>query len=191
GAPPHARHRLLVLPGARAGVRRRRRHAVSRRAAWRYTDRRRRSTDGRAASGRASARFPWRRRAAGSRRQVGRTLMTRFAIIEAPSPLGRWPGGVDRPPEGLLQIGLARALDARRDQRVEPPDYDPVRESTTAMLNPRGLAEYSPRLADAIGRVVDGGEIPVVVGGGCSILVGCTLALPRARRPGLLLPVAH
>jgi len=117
--------------------------------------------------------------------------MPRFAIIEAPSPLGLWPSGVERTPEVLLQIGLARALDARRDQRVEPPDYDPVRESTTAMLNPHGLAEYSPRLADAIGRVVDGGEFPVVVGGDCSILLGCTLALRRRGRYGLLFLDGH
>ncbi|HZF33739.1 MAG TPA: arginase family protein [Candidatus Angelobacter sp.] len=117
--------------------------------------------------------------------------MQRFAIIEAPSPLGLWPSGVERTPEVLLQIGLARALDARRDQRVEPPDYDPVRESTTAMLNPHGLAEYSPRLADAIGRVVDGGEFPVVVGGDCSILLGCTLALRRRGRYGLLFLDGH
>jgi len=117
--------------------------------------------------------------------------MTRFAIIEAPSALGLWPSGVERTPEVLLQIGLARALDARRDQRVEPPDYDPVRESTTAMLNPQGLAEYSPRLADAIGRVVDGGEFPVVVGGDCSILLGCTLALRRRGRYGLLFLDGH
>ena len=117
--------------------------------------------------------------------------MTRFAIIEAPSPLGLWPSGVERTPEVLLQIGLARALDARRDQRVEPPDYDPVRENTTAMLNPQGLAEYSPRLADAIGRVVDGGEFPVVVGGDCSILLGCTLALRRRGRYGLLFLDGH
>ncbi len=117
--------------------------------------------------------------------------MTRFAIIEAPSPLGLWPSGVERTPEVLLRIGLARALDARRDQRVEPPDYDPVRESTTAMLNPQGLAEYSPRLADAVGRVVDGGEFPVVVGGDCSILLGCTLALRRRGRYGLLFLDGH
>jgi arginase len=117
--------------------------------------------------------------------------MTRFAIIEAPSPLGLWPSGVERTPEVLLQIGLARALGARRDQRVEPPEYDPVRENTSAMLNPQGLAEYSPRLADAVGRVVDGGEFPVVVGGDCSILLGCTLALRRRGRYGLLFLDGH
>jgi arginase len=59
------------------------------------------------------------------------------------------------------------------------------------MLNPGGLAEYSPRLADAVGRVVDGGEFPVVVGGDCSILLGCTLALRRRGRYGLLFLDGH
>jgi arginase len=117
--------------------------------------------------------------------------MIRYAIIEAPSPLGLWPSGVERTPEVLLHMGLARALGARRDQRIDPPEYDPVRDSATSMLNPRGLAEYSPRLADAVGRVIDGGEFPVVLGGDCSILLGCTLALRRRGRYGLLFLDGH
>lgn len=117
--------------------------------------------------------------------------MTRFAIIEAPSPLGLWPSGIERTPEVLLQLGLARGLGARRDRRIEPPDYDPVRDDATAMLNPLGIAEYSPRLADAVARVVEGGEFPVVVGGDCSILLGCMLALRRRGRYGLLFLDGH
>jgi arginase len=117
--------------------------------------------------------------------------MAQFAIVQAPSPLGLWPSGVERTPEVLLQMGLARVLDARRDQRVEPPEYDPVRDSATAMLNPLGLAEYSPRLADVVGRVLDNGEFPVVLGGDCSILLACTLALKRRGRYGLLFLDGH
>jgi arginase len=117
--------------------------------------------------------------------------MTRFAIIEAPSPLGLWPSGVERAPEVLLQLGLARALDARRAGRVEPPDYDPVRDADTKMLNPQGIAEYSPRLADEVGAAVDQGEFPVVLGGDCSILLGCLLGLRRRGRYGLLFLDGH
>jgi arginase len=117
--------------------------------------------------------------------------MPKYAIIEAPSPLGLWPSGVERTPEVLLQMGLARALGARRGDRVEPPDYDPVRDDATKMLNPRGLADYSPRLADAVGAAVDKGEFPVVLGGDCSILLGCTLALRRRGRYGLLFLDGH
>ena len=117
--------------------------------------------------------------------------MPHHAVIEAPSSLGLWPSGVERTPEVLLQMGLARALDARRDRRVEPPDYDPVRDPATHMLNPHGLAEYSPLLADAVGAVIDKGEFPVVLGGDCSILLGCMLALRRRGRYGLLFLDGH
>ena len=117
--------------------------------------------------------------------------MPQYAVIEAPSPLGSWPSGVERAPGVLLQMGLARALDARRDRRIEPPEYDPVRDAATHMLNPRGLAEYSPRLADAVGGVLDKAEFPVVLGGDCSILLGCTLALKRRGRYGLLFLDGH
>ena len=117
--------------------------------------------------------------------------MPRYAVIEAPSPLGLWPSGVERAPGVLLQMGLARALDARRDRRIEPPEYDPVRDAATQMLNPRGLAEYSPRLADAVGGVLDKAEFPVVLGGDCSILLGCMLALKRRGRYGLLFLDGH
>jgi arginase len=117
--------------------------------------------------------------------------MTRFAIIEAPSPLGLWPSGVERTPDTLLQLGLAHALKARRAARVDPPDYDPVRDEATQMLNPQGIADYSPRLADEVGAVIDQGEFPIVLGGDCSILLGCMLALRRRDRYGLLFLDGH
>jgi len=117
--------------------------------------------------------------------------MPQFAIVEAPSPLGLWPSGIEHTPEVLLQMGLAHALAARRDRRVEPPDYDPMRDPATAMLNPRGLADYSPRLADTVGAVIDRGEFPIVIGGDCSILLGCTLGLKRRGRYGLLFLDGH
>ncbi len=117
--------------------------------------------------------------------------MPQYTVIEAPSTLGLWPSGVERTPEVLLQMGLARALSARRGQRVEPPEYDPVRDAATHMLNPHGLAEYSPRLADAVGTVIDKGEFPIVLGGDCTILLGCMLALRRRGRYGLLFLDGH
>ena len=39
--------------------------------------------------------------------------MTNFAIVEAPSALGLFPGGVERLPAALLNAGLADALGAR------------------------------------------------------------------------------
>ena len=59
------------------------------------------------------------------------------------------------------------------------------------MLNPKGIAAYTPKLADAIGEVLDAGDFPVVLGGDCSILLGGLLALRRRARFGLLFIDGH
>lgn len=115
----------------------------------------------------------------------------RYAIIEAPSVLGLFPKGVERLPEALLGAGLAARLDARRAGRVEPPPYDPRRDPETLLLNPSGIAAYSAGLADAVGLVLGAGEVPVVLGGDCSVLLGCLLPLRRRGRFGLLFLDGH
>jgi arginase len=82
-------------------------------------------------------------------------------------------------------------LEARRAGRVEPPQYDNLRDPETALLNPRGIADYSVTLADAVGRTIDVAEFPVVLGGDCSIVLGCLLALRRRGRYGLLFIDGH
>ncbi|QCI65496.1 arginase family protein [Phreatobacter stygius] len=115
----------------------------------------------------------------------------RFAIIEAPSALGLFPAGVETLPDALLTAGLAERLGARRAGRVTPPPYDHRRDPETLLLNPQGIANYSVTLADAVGSVLDAGEFPVVLGGDCSILLGCLLALKRRGRYGLMFLDGH
>jgi arginase len=114
-----------------------------------------------------------------------------FAIIEAPSVLGLFPRGVEKLSAALLAAGLAECLQARRAGRVEPPPYNERRDPETLILNPRGIADYSAALADAVGRVADAGEFPIVLGGDCSIMLGCMLALKRRGRYGLLFLDGH
>jgi arginase len=114
-----------------------------------------------------------------------------YRIVEAPSVLGLKPSGVEKLPERLLHYGLAERLDARRGVRVEPPEYNFDREPKTKTLNAHAIASWSPKLADAVERVLDGGEFPVVLGGDCSILLGSTLALKRRGRYGLLFIDGH
>ncbi|MDQ3137222.1 MAG: arginase family protein [Gemmatimonadota bacterium] len=115
----------------------------------------------------------------------------RFAIVEAPSPLGLFPRGVETLADALLAAGLAECLNARRAGRVEPPPYDDFRDPGTQMLNPRGIAHYSAALANAVGAVIDAGDFPIVLGGDCSIVLGCLLALKRRGRHGLLFLDGH
>ncbi len=121
----------------------------------------------------------------------GALIKTRFAIIEAPSILGLFPRGVETLPDALLAAGLADRLAARLAGRVEAPPYDDRRDPDTKLLNPQGLAHYSVALADVIEPVLDRGEFPVVLGGDCSILLGCTLATRRRGRAGLLFVDGH
>jgi arginase len=117
--------------------------------------------------------------------------MPGYAIIEAPSVLGLFPRGVERLPDALLDAGLADRLDARRAGRVEPPPYDPQRDTVTGLLNPIGLRDYAHQLAGVTGNVLDRGEVPVVLGGDCSILLGNLLALRGRGRHGLLFLDGH
>jgi arginase len=113
------------------------------------------------------------------------------AIIEAPSVLGLRPSGVEELPAALVGAGLGDRLGAVRAGRVEAPAYDPGRDRETGVLNPGGIADYSVRLADAVGGAIDRGLFPIVLGGDCSILLGSLLALRRRGRYGLLFLDGH
>src|SRR5215216_4764827 len=102
-----------------------------------------------------------------------------YAVIEAPSVLGLFPRGVERLPAALLDAGLAGALGARNAGLVVPPPYDHRRDPGTGVRNAGTLATYASRLADATSEVLDAGEVPIVLGGDCSILLGSLLALRR------------
>ena len=102
-----------------------------------------------------------------------------------------FPKGVETLPDALLAEGLSEGLEAQRAGRVEPPQYDHRRDAVTMLLNPRGIADYSVALADVVERVIDTGEFPVVLGGDCSIVLGCLLALRRRGRYGLLFLDGH
>lgn len=117
--------------------------------------------------------------------------MPEFITIDAPSVLGLRPTGVERMPEALKTASLLESLQARDAGRLEPPPYDPNRDEETYLLNPTGIHDYSQRLAGAIGDVLGEGCFPIVLGGDCSILLGCLLALRRRGRYGLFFADGH
>lgn len=114
-----------------------------------------------------------------------------LAVIEAPSILGLRPTGVERLSARLIENGLVDRLGARHAGRVEPPPYSPRRDPDTLTLNASAIAGWTPRLADAVEAVLDGGEFPILLGGDCSILLGPALALRRRGRYGLLFIDGH
>ncbi|MFW6201018.1 MAG: arginase family protein [Gemmatimonadota bacterium] len=123
--------------------------------------------------------------------------MDRLSILHAPSPLGLEPPtpgrvpGVRRMPDALRTAGLHAMLDAEHAGEVEPPAYDPARDPDAGVRNARAIADYSVRLADRVAALLESGRRPLVLGGDCSILLGCMLALRRRGRFGLAFIDAH
>ena len=117
--------------------------------------------------------------------------MSNFVVIDAPSILGLRPSGVELLPDALRAAGLHAGLGAGYAGRIEPPPYDPIRDPDTKLLNPRALHDYSRRLAQAVTRVRENKGIPIVLGGDCSNLIGCMLALRHAGRFGLFFIDGH
>jgi arginase len=114
-----------------------------------------------------------------------------FAVVRAPSGLGLRAAGVERLGDALLGHGLARALGARMAADVAPPPASRLRDPVSGVLNGPEVAAYALALADAVGAVLDTGDVPLVLGGDCSILLGGALALRRHGRGGLLFLDGH
>lgn len=125
--------------------------------------------------------------------------MSTFAVIDHPSNLGLRPSGVERLPATLRRAGLVARLGAH-DAGLVPPAaaYNPVRDPATGLLNGPSLRLTAQALALAVAAVVADGEIPLVLAGDCSVVLGGLLGLRdaarrRARepRPGLLFVDGH
>ncbi len=116
---------------------------------------------------------------------------TRFVVIRAPSGLGLRARGVEGLGDALLGHGLARALGARIASTVAPPPASGVCDPASGVLNGPEIAAYAAALADAVGKVLDAGDVPLVLGGDCSVLLGGALALRRRAAAGLLFLDGH
>src|SRR5262249_26369348 len=117
--------------------------------------------------------------------------MRRFAVINAPSILGLRPTGVEELPRALRAAGLLEQLGASDAGTIVTPPYSTERDPATGVLNAHAIAASARRLADAVVRTVEAGRFPVVLGGDCSIVIGCLLALRRRGRAGLAFIDGH
>ncbi len=125
------------------------------------------------------------------------TRARRLRLIDAPSNLGLRPPtkgaepGVSGMPRALRARGLLERLGAEDGGGVPAPAYDPRLDPGTGVRNGPALAAYARVVADRVGGVIEDGDLPVVVGGDCSILLGPALALRRRGRYGLAFVDGH
>ena len=112
-------------------------------------------------------------------------------IIEAPSPLGLRPDGVQSAPGALRTAGLHARLGSPDEAHIDVPPYCDVRDPETGVLNPQGVAAVARGLAAAVDTALASGRFPIVLGGDCSIVLGPSLALRRRGRYGLVFIDGH
>jgi len=134
--------------------------------------------------------------------------MTTVRVIDAPSNLGLRPPapgttpGTAGAPEALRSAGLLPGLEAVVsvvDGGVVPaPPYDHAEwaREDPGVRHAAQLAQYARALADVLGAAFDDGELPLVLGGDCSVLLGSALALrrrtaDRGLRTGLVFVDGH
>src|SRR3954452_1203933 len=108
-----------------------------------------------------------------------------ISIIAAPSNLGLRPPvpgavpGCAKAPEALREAGLYQRLTAGGAQDggvvLRGRYLDDVVAGVARLRNQEALVDHAYRLAARVGRVLDDGGTPLVLGGDCSILVGTCL----------------
>jgi len=110
-----------------------------------------------------------------------------ITIVGAPSNIGirpyddGSPRRLDLAPGVLRAQGIAARLAARDFGDVEPPPYRDFERSGLRPRNEEGVTAYSRALAGRVATAAGGGSFVLVLGGDCSVVLGCMLGV---RRPG-------
>ncbi len=131
-----------------------------------------------------TAAFAGMSQAAGTKREI--------SVICAPISLGLRPGangrepGSWRAPEVLLAAGLADRVGAVERVALARPEYEFGEQPGTRIRNGNTLRAFMLELGDAVQSRIAAGRFPLVVGGDCSVLLGCLLGARRAGGRGLV-----
>jgi arginase len=115
------------------------------------------------------------------------------SIIGAPSSIGIRPYDtsgemrqLDRAPGILRELGLVARLGASDLGDVVPPPYRDFTRPPGRARNAAEVQQYSYALADRVAAGIADGQFALVLGGDCSIVLGCLLGAGRqAGRIGL------
>jgi arginase len=113
-------------------------------------------------------------------------------IVTAPSSLGLRPNekgkepGTWRAPEVLLDAGIADAVSARNIVKLARQHYDFTEQPGTRIRNGNSQRVFLLELAGAVQAELAAGRFPLVLGGDCSVMLGCLYALRRTGGSGLV-----
>ena len=113
------------------------------------------------------------------------------AVLDAPSSIGLRPHHetgapqeVNRGPGVLRELGVIERLNATDLGEVLPPRYQDFTRPPGKARNEAGVASYSRSLSKRIAEGLEDDRFVVVLGGDCSIVLGCLLGARNARGIG-------
>jgi arginase len=113
------------------------------------------------------------------------------SILHVETNLGLRPGGVERLGSTLLGLGLAERIGAEVVETLQAPAFGEERDPVFGTRNLQAIAKLAREQADRVGRILDEGSFPLVLGGDDSVLLGCLLALRRRGSVGLVFVDGH
>jgi len=123
--------------------------------------------------------------------------MRKVILIEAPSNLGlreSSPGvepGVKFFPSAMDREGFAQMANIKEKISVVPPSYSKQIDKESKVRNADKIIDYSKQLSKVIDERIQNKELPVIMGGDCSILIGAALSLKRNGNYGLFFMDGH
>jgi arginase len=123
--------------------------------------------------------------------------MKKITIIEAPSNLGLvepFPGvepGVKKLPAWLKKHGFYELWSPSEIIRTDPPAYSMLIDEACGIRNADSIVLFSKQLSVIVCNTLRRDYFPLVIGGDCSILIGCALALKAIGKFGLFFLDGH
>lgn len=119
-------------------------------------------------------------------------MATAVELITAPWNLGLRPPaparepGTWRAPRTLRSAGLEARLRPARITELDRPPYDFDPQPATRIRNGVTIREHALRLGEAVRAALAADRFPLVLGGDCSILLGCLVGARHDGRCGLV-----
>jgi arginase len=110
--------------------------------------------------------------------------VTRLRLIGVPSSAGAHAPGVERAPAHLRAVGMVSALESAGVPVVDagdlPPSIFATAASPSGARNLPAVLEVLARVADAVEAARAAGDVAVLLGGDCTLVLGAVAGLRRS-----------
>jgi len=105
--------------------------------------------------------------------------MARLAILDAPLDCSGAGRAEELAPVALRAAGIVERLGARDAGVAAARIDDSRRDPATGVIGADAVRRATAAIAARVGELRDAGEVPLVIGGDCTLLLGVFQALPR------------